>query len=350
MRGVVILGLLAAAGLAGAVRSQTFRFEISPAADWETLPLKPKTAVQAHFHTYFEEAPRSTADVQLMVIPDRTQRSLEELTRAFRASMEKGLTNLHDRTARGEKLGGEPCRVVDVRGDRGRDHHHLTWLVTRRGEHLYLFFVRRTNQAIGDADVEAEIRAIRASFRFLRAPPPAADPSAPKPPPRDGRDAAALKCKPFQLRHWRLACVKPAGLREVVPDDLDKANDVVLRFEGRKEQSSCLVRIYAQARHHARHLSLKELVEQKKKRFELDYPRRLEPEVEPWKPPLGRHGVRLRLTGLRGTPETLTWYLAECRNDRQYQIEILVRGAAQGAWSPQVADLLAGFRPLTRPQ
>jgi len=345
--GLFVSVTLAAPAGGRIVRDEGLNFEISlpRELDWEDGAVASEPTCKAHFRTYFKDARTpSEADVMLLVTPARPKESLKEAAERLRAGLERAVTKTTSRRTTGGKLHGEPCIVVDVVGKGAPTRFHLTWRVARRGERLYVLFARRTNQAIGDPGVEEEIAKIVGTFRFLRAAeaPPAKPPSAEPPPPAH---AAPVPRKVYRLSHWRLECVKPAGLREVAPEELDKANGVILRFEGHAEQSRCLVRIYARLHSSSRRVATDKLARQKIERFEKKHAKRMEPVTARWKPPLARKGVRLELTAKKLTPEVTRWYLADCRNARQYEIEIITTGHA---WEAHVAELLAEFRPRRR--
>jgi hypothetical protein len=339
----LLSGLLVSVTLAGpkagpTVRDEELNFEITlpKEVDWERRAVEPNTWVKAHFHTFFRNARTpSAADLMLMVSRSKPKETLKEGAERLRAAVENAVTGTAQRRTTAAKLDGEPCLVVDVRG-----HIHLTWRVARRGGRLYVLYARRTGDAIGDAGIEKEIAQIVGTFRFLRR----EEPPAAKPPPKPEAPVPAPR-KEYRLPHWRLECVKPAGLKEVPPEELDKANGVILRFEGLAEQSRCLVRIYARLRSSSRRRSVDQLAREKIARFEKKHAKRLDPVTARWKLPLARRALRLELTAKKLTPEVTRWYLADCRNDRQYEIEIITTGQA---WEARIAELLAGFQPRRR--
>jgi hypothetical protein len=342
LSGLLVSVTLAAPAGGGTVRDEELNFEISlpKELDWERRAVAPKSAWKAHFWTFFNAAQTaSEANVMLMVSRSKPKESLKEAAERLRATLEHAVTKTASRRTTEAKLDAEPCVVVDVVGEGAPTRFHLTWRVARRGGRLYVLFARRTNEAIGDAGVEEEIARIVGTFRFLR---PAEPPPAKPPPPAP---EAPVPRKAYRLTHWRLECVKPAGLREVPPEELDRANGVILRFEGQAEQSRCLVRIYARLRSSSRRVALDKLARIKIERFEKNHAKRLEPVTAPWKLPLARKALRLELTAKKLTPEVTRWFLADCRNDRRYEIEIITTGQA---WGAQVAELLAGFRPRQR--
>jgi hypothetical protein len=342
LTGLLVSVTLAAPGSGRTVRDEELNFEVTlpKELDWERRTVKPESDWKAHFETYDADAREAwRADVQLLVRRSKPKASLKEEAQGLRPRLEQALLKTSSRRTTEAKLNGEPCLVVDVVGEGAATRFHLTWRIARCGPWLYVLFARRTNKAIGDAVLEKEIARILGTFRFLR---PAAPPPA-KPPPAE--PAAPAPRKAYRLAHWRLDCVKPAGLREVPPEPLDKANGVILRFEGQAEQSRCLVRIYARLQKSSRRVSLDKLARSKIERFEKADARRRDPVTARWKPPLARKGIRLELIALRLTPQVTRWYLADCRNDRQYEIEVITTGQA---WEAHVAELLAEFRPRRR--
>ena len=341
LSGLLVSVTLAAPRAGTTVRDEELNFEFSlpKEVDWEPRAVAPRSAWKAHFWTFDAVAQvSSVADVRLMVLRATSSRSLQEEAERLRPTLEHAADETARRKMTEAKLDGETCLVIDVAGGR----LHLTWRIARRGRRLYVLIARRTNEVIGDAGVETEIARIVGTFRFLRPEPPAKPEPAEPPPPAP---EAPVPRKAYRLTHWRLECVKPAGLREVPPEELDKRNGVILRFEGQAGQSRCLVRIYARLRSSSRRVALDKLARQKVERFEATHAKRLEPVTAAWKPPLARKALRLELTARKLTPEVTRWYLADCHNDRRYEIEIITTGQA---WEAQVAELLARFRPRRR--
>lgn len=326
----------------GTIRDEKLGFEITlpKEVDWERSATRPDSPWKAHFRTYFRDAAMpSEADLRLLVVSSGPRESLKEAAERLRPTFEKAVTETARRKQIEAKLDGEPCVVVDLVGKGGATRYHVTWRVARLGGRLYVLSAHRTNEAIGDAGIEKELAGIIGTFRFLRRqePPPAPPPSPDVSPPTPRKE--------YRLAHWRLECVKPAGLKEVPPEELDKRNGVILRFEGRAEQTRCLVRIYAHLHATARRVPLDELARRKVARFQEQHARRLEPVTGRWKLPLARRALRLKLTAKRLVPEVTRWFLADCRNERRYEIEIITTGQA---WEAAIAELLERFQPRRR--
>jgi hypothetical protein len=175
---------LAPAGLAGpageerVVRSEEFNFEIAmppDCLDWENVPPpkdKARQYVKAHFRTWYADTnPPSSCDVQLIVVPLSkmfSQKRLDDVALKWQETMESDLTNKRDVEAGEGTFAGQKCYCRDLKGEFGAGVGHISWRVTRMGNYLYVFYVIRTYEAVGDPDLEKEIASIRDSFRFLK--------------------------------------------------------------------------------------------------------------------------------------------------------------------------------------
>jgi len=344
--------LLLAAALAAAGDAPTFELGPPRSDDWDTKAPDGKN-VMAYLRTEFADSnPKATAEIRVMVYPLSTAletRGLDAIAHDWAPTIESEFKDPVRVDEGKSKLGQEEAWVRDVRTSWAR----LTWHLARRGEHLYVFHVIRTNKAVDDGSLAQEIDAMCASFRFLeqeKQPPPAC-------PPEPGRrrepptiEEEKLPRETLTFDHWRLECVKPEGLRKVDPEKLDQAEKdagVVAKFERVDGQTRIMVRIYARSRS-AEPMTIEKLAEQKLKRFEdtYDETHRNPPlRDDRWKFPMAERAIRLELTGRALLVQVTRWYLAECRNDRQYQIEIYVSGAEE-RWSKEIEELLKGFRPL----
>jgi len=338
---LLLLALVAAADSVG--DGKTFELPLPPNEDWTVE--KAEGSTKALLRTEFAESdPKATAEVRVMVhdlSKGLAEKTLENVAGGWAATMEAEIPGGRLVAEGKSELGGEEAWSRDVRGEWAR----LTWLVSRKNGNLYLFHVLRTNKAMDDADLEAEIAAMRAGFRYLGE----EKPDAPRPPEPPPIKPESLPRKVLKLGHWRLELVKPEGLLEaekLTPSEM--ANDVVAKFEGKAEQSVLMVRVHARTAG-TRKLTLEQLAGQKLKRFEEAYDKanRQPPERDAaWKPPLVDRAIRLVLTGRGRTLQTTRWFLAECRNERQYQIEIYVAGGDPDRWSKEIKEILDGFRPL----
>jgi hypothetical protein len=349
VRSLLALLLLTALAAAG----DPLAFEMTPAEDWDARTPELET-VKAHLHTEFAGSnPLAEADVRVMVVPlssAQEKKSLDAIAHDWASILETDFKDPAKVDEGASKLGTADAWVRDVRSDWAR----LTWYLARSGKRLYIFHVLRTYKAVDDADLTREIDAMRASFRCKQEPeapdnPQEGEKTPPKPKEEIPPEKLARKKLSFGL--WRFECVKPEGLVETPPSDFtdsERANNVVAKFQRRGEQTLIMIRIYAQTTA-ARKFTLEQLADQKLKRFEETYEEKLRlPPVrdELWKPPLVKHAIRLVLTGKARTTQTTRWFLAECKNDRQYQIEIYVSDASPDAWSQEIKDLLDSFRPI----
>lgn len=338
---VLLLALVAAADPVG--DGKTFELPLPPNEDWTVGKTEGET--KALLRTEFAESdPKATAEVRVKVQPlskGLSEKTLEAVAGDWAAAMESVIPGGRCVSEGKSELGGEEAWSRDVRGDWAR----LTWHVARKNGNVYVFHVLRTNKAMDDADLEAEIAAMRAGFRYLGE----EKPDGPRPPEPPPVKPESLPRKVLKLGHWRLELVKPEGLAEAEKlTAAEMANDAVAKFEGRADQSVIMVRVYAQSQG-ARKLTLEQLVEQKLKRFEDAYKKenRQPPQRDTaWKPPLAERAIRLVLTGRGRTVETTRWFLVECRNERQYQVEIYVAGGAPDRWSKEIEEILDGFRPV----
>ncbi len=341
MRHRLLLLLLPAIAAAG-----EFELTLPKGDDWEAR--KPDgDSTKAFYETEFAESnPTAGAQVRVMTYPlggDLLETGLDAIAREWAPTVEsefKEPKSVHEGAA---KLGDKDAWFRDVRTDTAR----LTWHVARAGKVLFAFHVIRTNKACDDQDLEEEIAAMRATFRFLVKEEPDAH-GPPKPPPFGEKEEPRAT---LRFDHWRFECVKPEGLVNVPPerfDDLERKSGVVAKFQRKARQSMIMVRVYAQAKS-AQRFTLDQLVEQKLKRFEETYEKgkRQPPKRDDAiKFPMAERAFQLELVGRRTTTETTRWILAQCKNDRQYQIEIFVTGGDQGRWAAEIRDLLDGFRPL----
>jgi hypothetical protein len=326
-------------------------FELPPKGDdWEAL--KPdREGVRTLLRTEFP-GNEGYAEVRVMTYPlseALAKKSLEAIARDWAAGMEEPFPEPRTVAEGKATLGDREAHGRDVRAQPGR----LTWHVARAGKLLFVFHVIRTGRAVDDKDLDEEIASMRAAFRFLvkeeAAPPKEGaspkDPARPpKPPPVEPEPARKL-----EFAHWRFECVKPLGLALIPEEKFDKLErdaGVVAKFEARREQALILVRIYAQSRT-AQRFTIDELAEQKIERFEetFDEGKRLPPvRDDAFKFPMAERAIRLELSGRKAAAQTTLWLLAQCRNDRQYQVEVMSIGAP-GEWDATIRAVVDGFRP-----
>ena len=352
--GVLIpMMLLALAGAATAdedlkVRNKKHNFEIKgprSSMDWVQIKEMHRDA-KARFQLDLPDAEIfARADVTVWVIPASTKNPPE----MWRKSMESEFKAVEKRADRREELAGETWQVFDARGGHQVGKMHLEWRHLRKGDFVYVLAVRRYNEAIEDEPTDEEINEILASFRFLRTVETPSEESVPE------IDPELLKRKHMEWVHWRLKAVKPEGLVTVKTADLDQAereNGVIARFDGHlpKQQTMIMIRIYAHRKGVGRWKTLNETMRLRLTQWQERVPKeqRKEPEYEfnKWKPPLAKEMLRMRLLALGKSRQTTRWYLAECSNGVQYEIEIYFTGTLGGElWKSRIDDFLKHFRP-----
>lgn len=319
MRALPALVLLAATLLAG----EEYELALPEGVHWTEVEPDPAFgALEARFRT-------DLAEVQLTATDGTVETWSAKVTGYLGTVREK-------KTGKGD-LGGEPATVLDLRGDAGEARLHLTSHIVQRGKLVYAFTAYRWNDAIGDEQLEKEIAAIRGALRFRPRPPETAREKEEAPPPEPRRK--------IELDFWRLRCVKPEGLVQSEKlDDREKKSGVVLRFDGEKEKSLIMVRVFAQTkRYRLGELARTRIEEWRKEGGTLG-----EPEAGgEWKLPLAKESATLRLARLRKSKEVTRWWFAECRNGRTYQLQIHVTGAhGENVWKRTVAEILDGFEPV----
>ncbi len=378
---LLLAALLGGTGIAVAedgktIRDEASNFEISvppeKADDWDKMEHEERKDIKAHFRTVFVDSePLASAEVQVILFPinrDLATRSLESIAKQWAASMEGSLANPRDLKEEKTTLGGQEAYSRDVKGDLVSDSGmgHVTWHIARMGKSVYVVHVVRTHRAVGDEGLEEEIGKIRDSFKFLKIEEVKADPKAKKgegPGGPAGAGAGREKDKgpspeqlareEMKLDYWRLKFVKPEGLLSTPPEKFDEsevANHCVAKFNRTVEQSSILIRVYAQLDKNQQ-FTIEQLAERTLQSFKQTFNEksRLPEEVEKdyKKFPQSKDAIRLKLVGRRTTPEVMIWYFAQCKNGRQYQIEIhFWGGEAEKFYKNQLDDFMKSFKPF----
>lgn len=355
------------------VRDEAANFEMAvppeKAGDWDKVPLDEKRKdLKAHFKTEFTDTePLATAEVQVILFPlkkDLATRGLDAIAGQWAPAMEGSVTNPRDLKEGKTTLGGQEAYFRDVKGDLVADGGavHVTWHVTRMGKFVYMVYVVRYYKAVGDEGLEAEIGKVRDSFKFLKIEEVKADPKAkgeggPKGPAGAGEvkgpDPELLVREEKEFGHWKVKFAKPEGLLDTPPDKFDQseiANHMIAKFSRSGDQSYLLIRVYAQLEKTQKY-TIEQLAENCVKNFNQTYNEksRKEPEIEKdyKKFPLAKDAIRMKLIGRRTVPEIKHWYLAQCKNGRQYQLEIYLSGAeGEKIWKNQIDDFMKHFKPI----
>ncbi|MHC4134956.1 MAG: hypothetical protein ACYTDU_00320 [Planctomycetota bacterium] len=382
MRTAALLLLLPSLLLAGKdslVRDEEHNFEISMppgSIDWVKFPLskdKSRAHTRAHFQTeYADTDPPSTCDVELMVVElskDWTRKSLDRISMQWQPQMDCGLSNKREVKEGRTKLGGQEFYYRDLKGEHIAGVAHITWYIGKMGRYLYTLHVFRTYRAVGDDQLEEEIKEILDSFKYLEVIEVKAHKkggSKGKPPAvgagggggggggedADSVDPEKIKREKITLSHWRLEVVKPKGMFSIDPlqfSKSEKANNAIAKLERRMQQSFIQIRIYAQSASSQR-FTLDQLAESTLKNWKKTYKTRLKPKIdERYKFPMAKKAIKMKLVGRRMVPETNIWILAQCKNDRQYRISIYTTGATgEQIWKAQIEDFLKNLKPLKK--
>jgi hypothetical protein len=114
-------------------------------------------------------------------------------------------------------------------------------------------------------------------------------------------------------------------------------------------QSFIEIRIYAQSTSSQKY-TLDQLSKSTLGYWEKTYKSRLKPEIDDkHKFPMAKKAIKMKLVGRRTVPETYTWILAQCKNERQYRISIYTTGATgETIWKAQIEDFLKNLKPLKK--
>ena len=219
MRRLLLAALLAAPLHAETLGGESEGFTLVVPRDWEHGGnTKNRDGPKAHLRTFFGERPEaSNCDVELYVRP-ALKEPLADTAAAWRRDLEAAL-GVEGRTSEGA-LDGVPCVVLDFASEGSR----WTYRLAAKGDRFYVLSVARHGDAVDDADIEADVKCLVASVRLLAkeaAPVPDAPPAA-EPEAEEDRDETIV------FEHWRLRCVRPAGLRRVDPAAEEKDQGVVL--------------------------------------------------------------------------------------------------------------------------
>ncbi|MHC4971942.1 MAG: hypothetical protein ACYTG3_06390 [Planctomycetota bacterium] len=365
------------AGKDALVKDEEHNFEISMppnSIDWVRFPVskdKSRAHIRAHFQTeYADTDPPSTCDVQLMVVGLTKQwarQSLDRIAMQWQPQMEAALASKRDIKEGKKKLAGQEFYYRDMKGEFIAGVGHITWYLGRMGKYLYSIYILRTYKAVDDDMLEEEIDDILKSFKYLKVIAVKADKKAKskgKPPEvgpgggggggaaTDRVDPDKIKREKVKLAHWRLELVKPKEMFNIDPlqfSKSEKSNNVIAKFNRRVQQSFVEIRIYAQSTTSQKY-TLDQLAKSTLKFWEKTYKNRLKPEIdEKYKFPMAKKAIKMRLVGRRTVPETYTWILAQCKNDRQYRISIYTTGATgEQIWKAQIEDFLKNIKPLKK--
>jgi hypothetical protein len=377
---LVYIALFAGRAVAedGVVDVKDYNFQISTppdSIDWEIVEIteeEKKRGLRAHLLTEWADSdPPARADVWVMTwLMNRqlAKLAIENVAAKWKDSMEAHVENARDRKESKETLGGIEGYAVDVTGNHatfGGICRRQYWFV-KNGKYLYVIFCDRSYDAVDDEDLDDELKEILGSFKFHEVVKVEGDRKGDDAPPEVGGGEASggskenkidperLKREEIEDKFWKYKCIKPDGLVRVPAEKFDpseKANGCKLKFEHRKEQSLCMIRVYVASLKSGQVYSVERLADSRIKYYEKKFKKNMRqpPKIDKrWKlGPLTKDAVSVKLVGRRATTEIEYWYIADCKNDRQYQIQIYMTGTtAERLWKNQVDAFMKSFEPL----
>lgn len=357
------------------VKDRNFEIRTPPdSIDWDIVEVteeEKKRDVQAHLFTEWADSdPPARADVYVMarlMNRDLAKWKLENIAARWKDSMEAHLENPRNRKEGPGKLGGVDCWAVDVTGNHvtlGGVYRRHYWFA-KNGKYLYIIYCDRSYDAVDDEDLDEELKEIIGSFKFHEIVKIESDRKGKDAPPEvaggesggskvDKIDPARLEREEINDSFWRFKCIKPEGMLRVPTEKFDpseKANGCKLKFERRKDQSLCMIRVYVASLKSGKGYTVQQLADSRLKYYEKKFKKNMRqpPKIDKhWK--LGKitkEGLSLKLVGRRTTTEIEYWYLADCKNERQYQLQIyLTGGTAERLWKNQVTTFMKSFEPL----
>ncbi len=371
----------------GTVTDEAFNFTVTLAntTDWKVMPADAEQPhIRAYFHSPFADSdPPAAAHYSIIAWPlpkEFLKANLDKIAAKWGSAWDGNLANPRERTATQGKLGkGEKavdCYTVDVQGDYEAGIHRITYTLAKQGKYLYVHLVQRSYIAVADQQLAEEIDEIRNSFDFLRvekvdagkeaggsdAPGGPGGAAGPGKKEEEKIDPEKLKTERFKFEAdalWKFECVKPDDLLNIPYDTLTPAekdsNNVKLKFERARDQNRITIRISAQT-DAAKQWTIEQLLQHKLDNFKKLYEGKQskEPEIDKnYKFPLSKEAVkakeciRIDLVGKRALNERTIWILFDCKNERQYQIEIFLQGSeAVNMWKRQVDLFLKEFKTL----
>jgi len=163
----------------GVVRSAEYNFEIRTppdSMDWDVMPVteaNKKQGCVAHLRTFYADAdPPAGCDVYIWVrslSKEDSRMGVKFVANRWRDGLEGQLEHRRDRVESASKFGGADAWECDVKGDdiQVGSTSRMHWILAMNGKYLYCYTEYRTHQAVTDPDLDAELKTIRASFKFL---------------------------------------------------------------------------------------------------------------------------------------------------------------------------------------
>jgi len=358
----------------GAFQSKELNFEIrlpSDSVDWKTVPIDEKKfpTLRVHYRSVFVDS-GAYAEVQVWaqkLDSSMVRKKLDRIGAQWKPSMEHALENDHDRKEEIKQFAGVDAFVVDVKGIKGTDNHRTNWMVCKNGELLYTIIVHRSGEATKDEDIDDEVKAILASFKFgevlkVTKGKGAKKGEAPKGPGGDaeggkgdkgdmpGVDPKKLKKEKVESSFWRIEFTKPEGLVSEELTQILKDNQIKWSYRGQRNTIAMGFRVYVWSLKNKKY-TLDQLVEKKLKWWKTRVKQTKEPKLDKkYKGlPRSKKAYKLELVGRSTRTERWIYILGECDNDRQYQIEIYTMGdTGNKEWGKAVDKLIKSIKPLKK--
>jgi len=356
----------------GQFKSEELNFEIrtpEDSLDWVSKTIDPEQnpRLRVWFHSEYADSD-AYAFVQVFVqkiTSGLARTKLDKLADKWKESIEGGIDNVHDRKDGIEEWAGVETYKCSLEGTMGTGNHARSWYLLRNGEYLYTIIVDRHLAAAKDETVGEEVDAILKSFKFgeirkVKADRKAKDEDAPEAPGGKGGkkpeeagpkiDPEKLKAMPVQMDFWRFKCEKPEGLVALDVDEKATKQGIKAAWQGDDPNKIRLgIRIYVWSLQSTPY-TLDQLAKTRMEHFEKRFKQSKVPEFDKNYDksfPLAKKAYRLEMIGRSTRREKWLYLLAECKNDRQYMIEIYSMGdSSDKVWGKAVEKFIKSFETL----
>lgn len=354
----------------GVFKSEELNFEIrlpEDSVDWEFKEFDKeahKTLRVWLYSPYADSDAYASVQVFAQKMPSAmVRKKLEKIADKWQSSLEGDLANPRKRKDGIDQWAGVDTYHCDVEGDVGSGIHTRRWLLLRNGEYLYTIIVDRHLGATKDEDLGAEIEAILKSFKFgeirkLKGDRKVKEDDAPETPggkKGDNKktepvgDPEKLKEAPFQMDFWRFKCVKPANVLEQALSENDTKNAIKVWWVGEVNTVRLGIRVYVWSLKN-KTFTLDKLVETRKEAFKKRVKDQKEPKLDEHyakQVQQAKKAYLLELLGRSTRRERWIYLMAECKNDRQYMVEIYSMGdTSDKVWGKAIDAFLKSFEPL----
>jgi len=370
LAGGLLLAHVAFAEEEGLFKSEELNFEIrapEESVDWEFKEFDKEAHKTLRVWLYSPFADSDAyASVQVFAqkMPTAMARQkLEKIADKWQASMEGDLASPRNRKDGIEQWAGVDTYRCELEGDVGTGVHTRRWMLLRNGEYLYTIIVDRHLGATKDEDLGAEIEAILKSFKFgeirkLKGDSKVKADDAPEGP--GGKkeetkktepvgDPEKLKEAPFQMDFWRFKCVKPANMLEQTLSENDTKNAIKVWWVGEVNSVRLGIRVYVWSLKN-KTFTLDKLVKTRRENFTKRVKDEKEPKLDEnyaKNVEQAKKAYLLELLGRSTRRERWIYLMAECKNDRQYMVEIYSMGdTSDKVWGKAIDAFLKSFEPL----